>query len=115
MNLLLHVVPIAALLQVFDTHLDFDHRAHDRHAVGVPDTAAVQSQFGNIAFFEKNEAIGHRPQRQHVRGNEVLANPHADNKRAPLPCRHDLVWFVVTDHTDRIGTIKHLERCLHGG
>ncbi len=73
----------------------------------------VGGDFDKVAFFEKDEAVGDRAQREHVRGEEVLADADADHQRTADTRTDQSIRLVARHHADRIGAFELLDRQPH--
>src|SRR5690606_11645924 len=87
-DFLLHEVAVLAHHHLFiveaQTHGFARHRL-----ITVVDGDVAAADFGDVAFFEVDEAVGNLTQRRGIGGYEVLADAHADDDGAAAACHDD--------------------------
>ena len=114
-NFFRHVMAIAALVDIFSAHVDSHRRAHHNVVVGIPQAHGIDCHFNEITFFQEDEAVCHRPQREHVRGDEVFADADAYDQRATGSRSNNAIRFIPGDDAKAKGTFQQrhgLADCL---
>ena len=114
MDLLQHVVPIVAFVDIVTAELHANGRAHDIARIDTPHREPVGGDLNQVAFFEKDEPVGHRAQREHVRRKKVLADADPDNQRTADACADQPIGFVARHDADRVGAFEVFDRKAHG-
>ena len=114
MNFFLHVVPIVTFIDIVATELNFDRRADDGFIGHVPDADAAPGDLHEVTFFQKDEAIGDRSQRQRIGSNEVFAYAFADHQRATHAGGDDTIRFIPGNDADGVSAFEPLNRLANG-
>jgi hypothetical protein len=114
MDLLLHEVPVLALLDQGRRGRDLHHRAVRRGARGVEHARAVAVDGDEIAFFQIADLGRERADRQSVRAQVHLAVAPADHQRAATTGAQDQAVLALDQHRQRIGAGQPVQHALEG-
>ena len=99
---------VTALVGSVVATLEFVYRATDFLALLVPHRNTVGGNFGNIAFFQENEAVGNLLQGHGIGGNKVFLDADADDQRAAGAGTYQALRLFRTHHAEGIGTVEFL-------
>ena len=105
-DLLLHVMPVAGLVRRVRGQARDRYRAFDALSMEVVDLDRLPAEIGDIALFQMDETLRHRQEREDVGGDEVLADPDADDERAAAPRGHQAAGLQRADDAERIGPFE---------
>ncbi|MNO88854.1 hypothetical protein D3C76_803210 [compost metagenome] len=110
-----HEVAVLALVRGLGAFVVLHGLALHRAAGGVPELHAVAADFGDVALFQIDEAVGDLAQGELVGSEEVLAEAQADHQRAAAARGEDAVRLFRADHRQAVGAVQFLHRRLQRG
>ena len=114
MDLLLHEVPVVALLHQGGGRRHEAHRALGGLAGLIEDLRAVVVDGDVIAFFQIGDAVGEGPHRQGVGAQEHLAVAIGHHQRAASASPHDQGVLALNQHRQGIGAGEPVQGGLQG-
>ncbi len=109
-DLLLHEMPVVALLDQRRRRRNRDDRPRDRRARGVKDARARMVDRDVVALVEVGDALGEGTDRHRVGAEIHLAVAVADDERRPAPRAHDELVVAVDQDRDRKRALEPVER-----
>ena len=113
-DFLQHEMAIAALA-CGSAHLaGIGQRPFDRPSLPVVNGEAFPLDLSDIAFFQKHEALRHRRQREHIRGNKMLLDTDAQHQRTAGTSRDHPIRILAADHAQAVGTGQLGDALTHG-
>ena len=113
-DLLEHEVVEPAALDLVQIPVDLADAALELLRALIENRVAVARQHRDIAVVEIDDFARLRQNRRDVAGDVVLAVAEADEKRAALPRRDDLVLVLAGDDRDSVGAFDLPEGFDHG-
>ncbi len=110
-----HVMPVAGLVRRIGRQFGQGFLARHLGAGLIVNVDLGARDLGDVAFFQENEALGHRQQREHVRCNKIFANAQPDHERAAAPRDDNFFRVVTTYHPEGVSALEIKSGFLHGG
>ncbi len=112
-DFLQHVMFVGALVGGGGRQLRQPLRPHHRVAGDIEHAHAIAPDFGHIAFFQEDEALGDRQQREHIRGNEVFTDAESDHQGAAGAGDDQSIRFGRGGNRQTVGADQLGDRLLH--